>query len=329
MIEIAKQYSHHGFSVIPVSPTTKNPTIGDWIKFQTRPMTDIECEKYFKGATGIALLCGGKKRVFALDFDTKYDLSGDLWERYKEMIPVEILKKLMCQKTQSGGYHLLAMIPESRIRGNEKLASRYTTAYEKHQTYLDSYRAPKTRDKALKVASNDKYRVLVETRGGTPTACGGYVLMAPTKGYEFVYGKIQEITEEEYDILVEAAKSLNEIAEVKKDLRTEAYKNDWKVNPFDHYNEEGEVVDLLVENGWDIVGNTRGRSIRLRRPGQTHSKSSALFDTETRVFNCFSSSTMFECDKGYTASSLFIELECDGDTSEAYKKLIEKGYGIK
>lgn len=58
-INIAKEYSSRGFSVIPVSPITKQPTIGDWSQFQKRPMTLEECEKNFKNSKGIAVLCGG------------------------------------------------------------------------------------------------------------------------------------------------------------------------------------------------------------------------------------------------------------------------------
>jgi hypothetical protein len=52
-----------------------------------------------------------------------------------------------------------------------------------------------------------------------------------------------------------------------------------------------------------------------------------LFDRETRIFNCFSTSTSFDVNRGYTASDIFIDLECDGDTSVAFRKMVEMGFG--
>ena len=71
-IDLAKQYSQAGYSVIPVT-SEKIPAIKDWSQFQQRPMTALECENNFKNCWGIALLCGGKMGVCGLDFDLKYD----------------------------------------------------------------------------------------------------------------------------------------------------------------------------------------------------------------------------------------------------------------
>ena len=54
-VELAKQYSKAGYSVIPVT-SEKIPAIRDWSQFQTRPMTEKECETYFSNSWGIALL---------------------------------------------------------------------------------------------------------------------------------------------------------------------------------------------------------------------------------------------------------------------------------
>ena len=96
-IKLAQTYSKAGFSVIPVS-VTKIPTIREWREYQNRPMTSDECEKYFDNAHGIALLCGGKNHLTAIDMDLKNDLSGDLYERFKKRVPNNILKKMYVQK---------------------------------------------------------------------------------------------------------------------------------------------------------------------------------------------------------------------------------------
>jgi hypothetical protein len=80
-------------------------------------------------------------------------------------------------------------------------------------------------------------------------------------------------------------------------------------------------------NGWDTVGKPYGRSVRLKRPGQVHSASSALFDTDRKLLNVFSTSTSFVVGRAYTATDIFTELECNGDLSIAFQRIVEMGFG--
>lgn len=316
-IELAKKYSQAGYSVIPVNQD-KNPAIRQWGIYQTRPMTDEECEQFFNNAYGIALIGGTIKGITFLDFDLKYSLTSDFFDNYKALIPKYLLEKMYVQKTKNNGFHFCFTC--DKVENNMKLCSRYTTSFEKHDTYTRAFNDLSTRDKALKIASNDSSRVLIETRGN-----GGYCVMSPTKGYEHIYGKIQKISIEEYDILMEAARSLNEVIETRKDIRTEKYK-DWKLSPFTDFNERSDVLSLLEDNGWEILGN-QGNSTRLKRPGNPLSNGSALFDNNTRKFNCFSTSAMLDVGRAYTAVDLFSVLECEGDMSVAFQKIINLGYG--
>ncbi len=322
-IDLAKAYSKKGYSVIPVT-TEKVPAIRNWGIWQTRCMTEAECEQHFKNCYGIALLMGGVTKLTGLDFDLKYDLSGDLYERFKRALPRELLEKMYVQSTKNSGFHFIFFC--TKVEPNQKLASRYTTADEKHQTYMQAYQDPKNRDRALRMASNDKVRVLIETRGGSPTICGGYVLVSPSPGYTKIFGQIQEISEDEYNLLMETARSFNDVTEEKKDIRLDKYK-EWKLSPFTDFNERGDVLQVLFDSGWEECNGGYGNSIRLARPGAVTSASSALFDPQTRLFNCFSTSTSFDVGRSYSPSDVFIELECEGDVSLAFKKLIDLDYG--
>lgn len=327
--EIATKYINKGFWVIPVN-SMKSPSISNWYDLQTRPMTEKEIDKNFKKCHGIALLMGGSPCLVAIDFDLKYSLNPNLYEEVKEKLPVEILRKTYVQSTKNGGFHWIYKVPKGRLFGNEKFANRHTNAFEKHQIYLEYYSNPKTREIAAKTAANHKSLVLIESRSGSYERCGGYVLMPPTEGYEFVYGKLteNELTEEEYDILVETLRSFNEVSGSIKTHRT--YDNfQWKLSPWEDYNERGDILELLKNSGWTVIdGDINSRSIRFKRPGAT-SGSSALFDNERRVFTCFSTSTSLSVDKGYSPSSLLTELEYDGDSKATYAFLVETDFGIK
>ena len=323
--EEAKRYIEAGFSVIPVNER-KNPSIPKWGLYQVRVMTDKEIEKYFSDCFGIALLCGGKWGVVAIDFDLKYDLTGNVYDRYKEIVPNELLKKMYVQTTKNQGYHFAFKAPNTRMFGNEKLASRQTTAYERDLTYKEAFNDPETRDKAYKIMYNDKSRVLIETRSGNKEAAGGYILVAPTEGYKRIFGKIQQISEEEYDILMDAARELNEVRDLHNKSKNYNFDNDWEISPFDDFNETGDIVQVLMDNGWVVI-DENSRNVRFKRPGQVHSASSALYDKERRIFNCFSTSTEFDTGKGYNPIGVFAMLECDNDLSETYKKLIDLDYG--
>ena len=230
---------------------------------------------------------------------------------------------MFVQRTQSGGYHFVFSCPDF-IEGNQKLACRFTTADEKHITYMENFENPLTKDKALKIAANDVSRVLLETRG-----TGGYILIAPTKGYTKIYGSINVITKEEYDILLQTAREFDEIRKVvKKDSSQNMYHDKWDITPFDDYHNRADVVHLLECNGWTVVGQKYGRNIRFKRPGKS-STSSALFDTTSRVFNCFSTSTSLDNTKGYSPAGLFIHYECNDDVGLAYQKLKDLGFGVK
>ena len=324
--ETARQYIKNGFWVIPVSKM-KQPSISNWRELQTRPMNEKEINKSFKRCHGIALLMGGNPCLFAVDFDLKYSLNPDLYKEIKEKLPKSILEKTYVQGTRNKGFHWIYRVPKTRLFGNEKFANRYTNAYEKHKVYMEYYSDPKTREVAAKTAANHKSLVLVESRSGSFERCGGYVLMAPTEGYEHIYGKINELTEDEYDLLVETLRSFNEVKELGR-VNNKSYDGlEWKVTPWDDYNNRGDIVELLESSGWTVIDENT-KNIRFKRPGAT-SGSSALFDKDSRIFNCFSTSTSLSVDKGYNASGLYMEMECDGDGKLAYQNLIDAGFGIK
>ena len=328
-VNIVKAYKANGLTCIPVDEN-KQPLV-NWAFYQEKPMSDKEIEKYFSDTFGFAVLTGGKGGLELLDIDSKYFLDPDMYEKFKKSIPNNILKKLWVQTSMNGGYHFIYKC--SVVEPNQKLAMRPTTREERHAVYMEAYEAGEDMDTVINSAKQHKSVVLFETRGGTSSKCGGYFLCAPTKGYKKIYGKLHEITPEEREIILESARSFNSYIELKKDYKLARINHDHKANdsvsPFEKFNEEGDGLKLLIEHGWKPVNEkalNSGKDVRLKRPGVVHSKSSGLYDRDSKLFNCFSTSTSFEANKAYTPANLFIELECNGDTQLAYQKLKEMGY---
>jgi hypothetical protein len=318
-------YSIEGLQFVPVNEQ-KRPLLKDW-------QTSLEKHDLTK-CYGVGLVCGSPSGgVECVDVDCKYDITGKLFDNYKARIHAAdqtLLKLLVVQKTKSGGYHLIYRC--SVNSGNTKLANRYTTEEEKSATYEAAYLVEVnkgTEDSiakkvAQKARDNDKVRVLLETRSQ-----GGQFVIHPTPGYEFIYGdlcSISEITPEQREVLYTVAMSFSEVVEeIKVPTRTNIHKT-IGLSVFDDYNQRGDVLGLLQNNGWKIVSQ-KGSKTHLLRPGQTTAATSGNFDHEKNWFSVFTTSTEFEPQHAYLPYAVYAVLECGKDFSLASKKLFELGYG--
>lgn len=101
---------------------------------------------------GVGLVCGKLSgNIEVIDIDSKYDLTGKLFDNYKRLInEVEpnLLRKLVVQKTQGGGYHFIYRC--EKIEGNLKLASRPTTDAEKRLLMTKRYKQAQQMNKPKK-----------------------------------------------------------------------------------------------------------------------------------------------------------------------------------
>ena len=316
-----------GLQFIPVNDK-KIPQVKNWQTAVT---------KYdLSNCWGVGLVCGTPSgNVEVIDIDQKYSLDGKLFEQYKmavNAIQPTLLKKLVVQKTKNGGYHFIYRC--AKIEGNIKLANRPTTDAERTDTYNKTYEAQvisgKDDAEAIRVAKkakeNDSVRVLLETRG-----IGGQIVIAPSPGYEVIYGDIYSITEitiEERETLHSIARQFNSVFEevvIPRNTKIEKTKG---LSPFDDYNERGDVVAHLQSHGWRVVGN-KGNKTLLLRPGQTSAQTSGNYDHEKNWFSVFTTSSEFEPQKAYLPYAVFAKLECNDDFPEAAKRLLDMGYGEK
>lgn len=323
-------HQYPSLQFIPVNER-KQPIPTDWQK--AKKQYDL------RNLKAVGLVCGKLSGgVEAIDIDCKYDLTGKLFDRYKRLIHEvdnTLLEKLVVQKTKSGGYHFIYRCSE--IAGNLKLARRPATADEKQETFKREYKAEvellkdmpleqretEAKKIAIKRADNDKVRVLIETRGE-----GGQIVCHPSPGYTFVHGSfetIHEITPDQRETLFNIARQFDQTAEEYKPHHPETKKQKG-VTPFEDYNERGDVVGLLINNGWKEV-KRRGGKIHFLRPGQTSAATSGNYDVDRKWFTVFTTSSQFEPQKAYLPYAVYAILECGSDFTKASRQLYEAGYG--
>lgn len=300
MIEIAKEYYKSGLSIIPIGE--KKLPIGAWKRNQTELI-----EPNFTSCVGIGIVCGVVSGgVECIDIDSKYDLTGKLFENYKNLInevDKNLLKKLVVQSTPSGGYHFVYKC--ETIDGNKKLANRYTTDAEKLEN-------PK-----------EKIKVLIETRGES-----GYFMVAPSDGYKVIYGDLKQISilsALERETLLVCARTLNEVFEVATVNKNSQKTISENLSPFEDWNNRGDVLDFLEREGW-VVKLKNGAKNLLLRPGGT-GMWSADWNEDKRIFYVFTSSSEFEQNKGYNPTQVLAKLKFNDDFSECAKWLLKEGYG--
>jgi hypothetical protein len=304
----AYEYINNGICVIPTNEN-KIPCF-EWKKFQDRIITIEEAEEGFElpYAKTLSVVCGkASKNLEVIDIDTKYDVTGKLFENYLQDIrdnDADLADSLLIIQTKSGGYHLYYHC--EKIEGNQKLAQRPSTEEE------------------TKLNPGDKIKVLIETRGQ-----GGYVVAPPSKGYNKHAGaNIPTITPDQRDILIELARSYNEVVEPpKREYVINNTTKEFFTTPWDDYNNRGDIIGLLRQHGWSAVRQTAARTY-FRRPGKNKGIS-ADYHHEKRLFKAFTTSSEFEVGHAYTHYGVFKILECKGDSSQAAKKLLGMGYGEK
>jgi len=231
----------------------------------------------------------------ALDFDTKnVDDAEAFMKSYDNMIPKELLDKLVMQSTPSGGRHYIYRC--DKIESNQKLAR------------------------------NKKGAATIETRG-----IGGYIKCAPSEGYKLVskktFSEIPVITEDERRLLFIVARQKDEL--LKKDITKKFSTEDFEsFKKFKLYNQDPEIgIKLLEDHGWSYHSDN-GDWYNLTRPDSKSQDLHGGYNKEGLFFQTFSTAQdTFEERRGYNNHHLFAELECEGNYKKAYALLYEAGHG--
>lgn len=299
-----KKLREIGISSIPVAQD-KKPKVA-WKEYQKRLPSIQECESWDSiKSDGIAVVCGRiSGNLEVIDIDNKFEMAEQIYEDITRKITaqrIDLLDKLVFEKSKNNGYHIIYRC--NKIEGNQKLA-----------IYED-------------LNSSEKATV-IETRGE-----GGYCIIYPSPGYQKLQKnilKVEEITEEERNFLFELCKSYNkvqdnerkiEVTEPKSEAKTDKKNNEIEI--WEWYNEQDYFIDVLKNHGWSIEKEVND-DIYFTRPGKNKG-TSATFSKKIRSFFVFSSNAYpLEDWKSYSPFAVFTFLECNGDFSEATRRLLEQ-----
>ena len=200
VLQQAKRLVASGLSVIPIKADGSKAPAVEWKLYQSRIARAEDLEEWFRNGSGngLAVACeqvSGNLEVIDFDEPSIVKRFGDL---VKEQGGEDLLAKLPLVRTPRGGYHLPYRCPD-HVEGNQKLAT--------------------------KLGEDGRPTVLIETRGergyvlapGSPASC--HPVGRP---YTLLRGdlcKIPTISPGERTLLVDTARSLNEVIEPKKTIR--------------------------------------------------------------------------------------------------------------
>ena len=331
----ALTFRQSGLNVLPAKRSKKFPIDIKWKKYLENPASERELREWFNSGKYDALCILTGQGVEAIDFDdTKAfdDFVSKLNETKKDR---ELLQKLYCQRTPSGGSHFIYRVEGMDIPKSTKLAVGRISVEGEGSYKLESGKTIKVQTKeshTLKAKKDgDEWffsPTLIETRG-----TGGLILCAPTEGYKIVRGKLENLTllnPDERRILIELAESFDMIGSHKKTKKNNTRKKKkWKPDlskPGDRYSNKispKDLLDLFRRHDWKLAREDN-EHYHLTRPGKdVKDGSSGTIIKNAPIFHCFSSNAEpFQPDESYSPFEVRALLEHDGDFSACSRILL-------
>ncbi|HEY7418667.1 MAG TPA: bifunctional DNA primase/polymerase [Ktedonobacteraceae bacterium] len=320
-----RSYVHHtamqavaaGVSVVPIrTDGSKQPALSGWRTYQKRRASAQEIDRWFRpGKSGIAFITGAVSgNLEALDFDNAHIFEA--WLNRLQQVPAlsalyNHLSWGYLEATPAGGRHLLYRCDV--IEGNQKLAKR---------------------------PGDDSIKTLIETRGE-----GGLIIVAPSRGGVHPSGKsyvllsggvssIRTITAHQRRLLFALARKFDEMPPpesssfaARKSAQFEGGADD--LRPGDLFNQQASWEEVLGPHGWQFVRISNGEGY-WRRPDKNGPGISATTNySGSDLLYVFSTSTIFDSEKGYTKFSAYALLNHHGDFSAAARELAQRGYTSK
>jgi hypothetical protein len=110
-----------GLSIIPVS-SAKQP-FGKWKEYQSKIAPISLWHSHYQNQGIVGIITGKVSgNLEIIDVDIKNDPKKTIMTEYSDLIPADLLRKLIIQTTPNNGFHLIYRCPEVKIDCNQKLA---------------------------------------------------------------------------------------------------------------------------------------------------------------------------------------------------------------
>jgi Protein of unknown function (DUF3987)/Bifunctional DNA primase/polymerase, N-terminal len=289
----AQKYLEAGINVIPL--TSNKTPIGAWKQFQSI-LNNVNGN--FERAEAIGTICGAiSQNLEVLDFDTKHDLSGTLWQDFLFACEIEgldiLLSTLPMVQTRSGGYHILYRCNE--IEGNKK------------------------------IAINKQGEAIIETRGE-----GGYIVAFPSPNYTLLQNDtflVPTISKKDRERLFAVCAIFNEVVPQEPQHAGRQDQNNID-SPFLAYNKE-KPSELLKSFGWTFKCSKGENEYYSRPNSKSHDVHGSLRQiNDTWIFYSFSSNCYpLEPNKGYNPTALYSLFTGKTDKKEIVRDFVSMGFG--
>lgn len=283
-------------SIIPVS-SQKIP-FKPWAQFQ-KELAPINYwyNHYVKEGT-IGIITGKiSGNLEIIDVDVKNDSKRTIMTEYSDIIPDELLKRLLIQTTPNNGFHLIYRCPDAEIEANQKLALDVTG------------------------------EVIIETRGKGGYFCTSLKNNIIANGHLDLVnleGEIPVISKDEREKLLELARSLNRYFPINTDKTEKQFS--YSEPAINDFNKQFDITSVFEKHDWEVVKED-DEKVYLLRNGSLAQHSGYYFK-ESKVFFCFSNSTEFKPEKPYNNFQVLQILEGKNDYKTTLRLLPDYGYTV-
>ena len=287
-------------SIIPVA-SNKIP-FKSWSEYQTKVAPISLWHSHYVNHGTVGIITGKiSGNLECIDVDLKNDPQKTIMTEFCDLIPKELLQKLVIQSTPNHGFHLIYRCPEAIIDGNQKLA-------------LDTSK-----------------EAIIETRGEGGYFCTNKInnkILQGTFDLENLDIDIPIITGKERELLLETARSLSRYFPVVCNNSSKNYKPFVYSEPaINDFNNKYNIIDLFIKHNWSVTKED-DQKVYLKREGSSASYSGYYFK-ESKTFFCFSTSTDFKPEKPYNHFQILQVLEGKDDYKTTLRLLPSYGFPVE
>jgi hypothetical protein len=289
-----------GLSVISVA-SNKIP-FKPWGEYQKKIAPISLWHSHYQNQGTIGIITGKiSGNLECIDIDIKNDPQKTIIKEYSNLIPKELLSRLIIQSTPSGGQHYIYRCKEATIEKN------------------------------LKLALHSDKTVILETRGEGGYFCTSKVNNKILQGkfnLEYLDIDIPIITTEERAFLLETARSLTRYFPRQSEKISKSDKPFVYSEPaINDFNDKYSIIDLFLKHNWSVVKEDQEKYFLLREGSSA--QHSGYYNKDSKTFSCFSTSTDFKPEKPYNHFQILQTLEGKDDYKTTLRLLPALGFPVK